>query len=701
MERNFDSLYNNLLEMAATFKDTGNVKQTISDIKSQNLPHHYQKPLVAIANDADRDEMIDKIIHKVFGDQNHNPSLNTKKELQDALEKAVIEVSKEEGSKFNRPVHGVSANYLGRWLGTNINVEFSRGGEEELQTKGAPVIAAKEILTKTLTPTETEKKEHEEIMAAFAAAKEEPTSSEEQSSEEAPAAKGDQFPFEKEYEISEAWYNNFSEKIKDFNKRSAKRGVPQITLEETGERLVPVRATRHNPFAREDEKIKLIKFKIQVPQLNIPGGWRFIALVDHKALEGKNLIKSIPGTGHDKDLHAMFGNAQPSHCDHCGMVRPRTSTFVLLDPNDKVIRVGKQCLGKYLEGKGEREIAKLLEYAQLMTRIAQGLAEFDYDGREDDEGGGGYEGGFGGGSRITHFSIKDVISLCFALVDKNKDNPSIGGIPYLSNSKARDLYQQTGESQESTPKLIDDICTGDFMSKVHRIGIRNLEVKEQQIYDTVSAFGDEEARKPFYKKAEEAINWGLEYTTNQLKNPQNNMRELHQNLNDILDSAKEKETATVSKKFFGYLLSLIPMYNRFLRTQEEEKNKPESNLPEKANEYVGKVGLSIGEVGYAARSKVKEAGLDPKAFPFNGPIPVTVTMAKPSFSDEYGASTLVILMDDKGHSYMGYTQKDVGEPGTKMVLKGAGVKRHAISTHPKTGEQTHMTFLNRLKFAGE
>jgi hypothetical protein len=75
-------------------------------------------------------------------------------------------------------------------------------------------------------------------------------------------------------------------------------------------------------------------------------------------------------------------------------------------------------------------------------------------------------------------------------------------------------------------------------------------------------------------------------------------------------------------------------------------------------------------------------------------------MAKPAFSEEHGASTLVIMMDDKGHSYMGYTQRDVGEPGTKMALDGAGVKRHAISTHPKTGEQTYMTFLNRIKFVG-
>ena len=95
MESSFDNLVNNLLEMAATFKDAGNVRQTLSDIKSQNLPHHYQKPLIAIANDADRDAMIDRIIAKVFGAENHHPDLNSKKELQDALEKAVIEVSRE------------------------------------------------------------------------------------------------------------------------------------------------------------------------------------------------------------------------------------------------------------------------------------------------------------------------------------------------------------------------------------------------------------------------------------------------------------------------------------------------------------------------------------------------------------------------------------------------------------------------------
>ena len=126
MESKFDTLADSLLEMAATYKDIGSVKSTITDIKAKNLPHHYQKPLIAIADDAARDEMIDKVIQKVFGSENFNADINTKKELQDALEKAVIEVSKEPGTKFIRPVTGVSAGYLGRWLGTNINVEYSR-----------------------------------------------------------------------------------------------------------------------------------------------------------------------------------------------------------------------------------------------------------------------------------------------------------------------------------------------------------------------------------------------------------------------------------------------------------------------------------------------------------------------------------------------------------------------------------------------
>jgi hypothetical protein len=44
MQRKFESLLDTLYEMAATFKNAGDVKQTISDIKSKNLPHHYQKP---------------------------------------------------------------------------------------------------------------------------------------------------------------------------------------------------------------------------------------------------------------------------------------------------------------------------------------------------------------------------------------------------------------------------------------------------------------------------------------------------------------------------------------------------------------------------------------------------------------------------------------------------------------------------------
>ena len=367
MKVGFESIVQNLLEMAATFKDAGNVKQAISDIKAKNLPHHYQKPLVAIVDDADRDAMIDRIIAKVFGAENHHPDLNSKKELQDALEKAVVEVSREPDSKFKRPVQGVAANYLGRWLGTNINVEFSRGGEVELQNQGASVTAAKEVLTKTLTPTA---KETEELKQAEEPTAEQPAAEDPQAPNNPPQV---ETPLDKEYELTERLFDRFSEQIQELNKKAARKGIPTVNIEQLGERMASAEGQYAKGTANEGVKYKIVKFKLQVPQLRLPGGWKFIGRVDHEEIG--NLIVSVPGSGHEEDLHKLFGKSQPSHCDHCGKTRKRTSTFVVKDESGKVKRIGRQCLKDYLPG-GEAEVQKMVDYATFLTKIALGLAEW-------------------------------------------------------------------------------------------------------------------------------------------------------------------------------------------------------------------------------------------------------------------------------------------------------------------------------------
>ena len=681
----FDIALNSLLEMAVTFKDVGDVKQTISDIKAKNLPHHYQKPLVAIVDDADRDAMVDRIIAKVFGAENHNPSINTKKELQDALEKAVIDVSREPDSKFNRPVQGVAANYLGRWLGTNINVEYTRSGDTELENKGASVTAAKEVLTKTLTPTT---KETQELKQA-----EEPTA--EQSAAEDPQAPNNppqkQTPLDKEHELTERLFDRFSEQIQELNKKAARKGIPTVTIEQLGDRMASAEGQYAKGTANEGVKYKIVKFKLQVPQMQIPGGWKFIGRVDHENIG--NLIVSVPGSGHEEDLHKLFGKSQPSHCDHCGKTRRRTSTFVVKDKEGKIKRIGRQCLKDYIQN-GEKEVEKMVDYAAFLTKIALGLAEFESGGGEDSGGG----MGGGGGGRYDHFGVEAVLALTFRMVE---------AVGYLSKSKAREQAESGETFGTPTAEIVQDAFTGELVNQVERVGLHKLEGKLKLIYDAYMDWvGDngEKGEGKYGKKAKEVIEWGLPYVKEQLKNP-GQMREFYQNLLTILngtvdDNGKIKTEAYVSKKYLGYLTSLVPLYNREMEKGATEKQAKEGG--EKVSGYIGTIGYPIGELNATDKRKMKKEGFESKLdqFPYNGPINVTVNMTKIFERDAYaygdsGISYMYSMTDEKGNVYVYFATRNFElNQGDKAQIVKAKVKNHKDFTS-KAGKTTKQTYLTR------
>lgn len=676
-----------LSEMAAYFKDVGNVRTTLSDIKKQNLPHHYQKPLIAIADDADRDAMIDRIIAKVFGNDNHNPDIVTKKELQDALEKAVVDVSREPDSKFIRPVQGVAANYLGRWLGTNINVEYTRSGSTELENKGASVTAAKEVLSKTLTPTAKEKEELKQAEQPAISPVSSPTSPDASEDNKTLNDSAEaSTPLDKEYQISEAMFEQFSEKISDFNKKAARKNIPQVAIEQTGEYMEDVRlkSTRDLPM-----KIKIIKFKMQIPQLTLPGGWKFIGRVDHEAVG--NLIVSVPGSGHEEDLHRMFGKSQPSHCDHCGKTRKRTSTFVVQDEKGNIKRIGRQCLKDYLPG-GEAEIMKMVNYAEFLTRIALGIAEFEYKGGGEGDDGENYGGG---GGRFNHFGVAEALALTFCLVDRTG---------YLSKSKARAAAESGGPSETPTADIVEQAFTGELESKVNRIGLNSLEGKLKLEFDAYMEWVEdrsEKGAKKYTQKAKKAIEWGINYTAKQLADPgQNSMREFYQNLSVILNGVKEKEEAYVSKKYLGYLTSLVPLYNKHVA--DETANAAAKEGGEKVSEYVGTVGYPIGELNATDKRKMKKEGFESKLsqFPYNGPIPVTITMTRTIQRDSYsyydsGVSYMYSMTDDKGNVYVYFATSDFGlNQGDKADIVKAKVKNHKDFTS-KAGKTVKQTYITR------
>ena len=628
--------------MSISFKDADQVKKTISDIRTKQLPHHYQKPLVAIVDDADRNATIDKIISKVFGAENHNPNINTKKELQDALEKAVIEVSRETDSKFNRPVGGVAANYLGRWLGTNINVEYSRGGEKELNDMGASVIAAKEILNKTLAPTEPE-------------AEQKNTNSSVSTNETQPSNSNSVKDYGKvlsnSHEVTESAFESLKNKLTPINKRLTKNNLAPIELKVSSERFTRSKKT--------ESLVKLIKFDIEIPPMVLPGGWKFVARVDHEA--AGNIIVSVPNSGHERDLHSMYGNSQPSYCDHCRTTRARTSTFIVENDKGELKRIGRQCLKGYLPG-GEAAVKGIVNMAQYLTDLALELIEVeskDYD----DQGGG--EGGFGGIPKYEGANF--LMSVGLYIVDK---------YGFVSRSRASAAYETGDDTQVST---VD--------RAVQLLYDRSEQAQaEREVYA--------EKKEAYEKQAEDVINWGIDYVEEQLKakGPSDYMN----NLRVILKGAKEQ--GAVANKHIGYFLSIIPFYKKAKEQQAAPKEAT------KESNYVGTEGYPIGDLNPNDRRKMKKAGVGSEGFPYNGPILTTVKSARGferqgfGYYDRGGTGTVLSLVDDQGNVYVTFlSYSSDSKPGDKMLIKRALVKSHKDYTD-KAGKTTKQTTLTRVDF---
>lgn len=677
----FDSIVDNLLsEMAATYKDVGAVKSTIADIKAKNLPHHYQKPLIAIADDKDRDEMIDTVIAKVFGSENFNPDINTKKELQDALEKAVIEVSSGPGSKFKRPVTGVAANYLGRWLGTNINVAYStETAKKQIEDKGVTKQAAEQILQKTLTPTESEKEE---------LAKEEPAENSKEEKTESGTPKDN--PLNKEYSFDERTFQQFKETIEKANKRNARYGIPIIQIEELGEEFVDVKERQAGERFFNDilhrtlpaKKVRKVKFKLTVPELKMEGGWEFIGRVDHEAIG--NLIVSVPGSEHGVDLHKMFGNSEPSYCDHCNTTRRRTSTFVLKNAEGKIKRVGRQCLKDYLPG-GDKAVSQVVSYAQYLSDIEERLRQW---ASASDGGGEDYEEGMGGGWRsMSHFNARGIIGVTIAIVK---------AMGYMSKSQAN-KYSESGDVAPLTTADVIDMMYND-------LDATKKEPKLKEVYADL-----DENNEKYTKEAEKIVDWADSYLDKQLEDQYNKMREYYQNLSTIVKGIKKSADAHIPKKYLGYLVSIVPLYNKHVESENAEKKASESG--EKVSQYVGMIGMPIGELNPTDKRKLKKhnenfpsSKVEIDQFPYNGPIEITVDNARTFQRQSYsyydsGLSYMYSMTDDKGNVYVYFASQEIDlKAGDKAKIVKATVKNHKDYT-TKSGKTIKQTYLTRVTFA--
>jgi len=487
---------------------------------------------------------------------------------------------------------------------------------------------------------------------------------------------------DQEFSMIEPLYDKVVEDIEVLNKRAGKKEIPLISVEKTGEEMVEKRYDPSKANSRRGVMLKKVKFRIKVPQLQLPGGWKFIGRVDHTDIG--NLIVSVPNSGHEQDLHSLYGGSQPSFCDHCNTTRKRTSTFVVQDEQGKLKRIGRQCLKDYLPG-GEQGVKNMLDYADYLSKIAEGLREWEEKGGEgdyDSEGGGG-----GGRSKYDSFRIKDTLGVALAYVRK---------LGYVSRSKANADNEGGGYSEPTSAKIIKGI-TGELEDIIAKAG--GPAKAGGGAMAELSALEDYRNNKEEYEQeADKVIEWGKEYIAKQLERP-SNMTEYFKNLQTILNGAAS--SGAIPEKYLGYLVSILPAYNKAIDAQDQDKLSKERG--EQVSNYIGTVGGPIGELNYNDKRKLKKMGVEGlDAYPYNGPINVTVTGSRNferqgfGYYDTGGVTTMVNMIDDQGNVYVYFANGDQEfEKGSKLVIKRALIKNHKDYTNKQTGKVIKQTVLTR------
>ena len=127
----------------------------------------------------------------------------------------------------------------------------------------------------------------------------------------------------------------------------------------------------------------------------------------------------------------------------------------------------------------------------------------------------------------------------------------------------------------------------------------------------------------------------------------------------------------------GLLVSVIPWYNK--ATEQESAPKKEN----KPSNYVGIIGSPIGQLSPQDKRKLKASGTNLDAFPFNGPIAVTITGTGAherqgfGYYDRGGVTHRYNMIDDNGNRYVTFSSADWGvDKGDQVSITRALVKNH-------------------------
>lgn len=221
---------------------------------------------------------------------------------------------------------------------------------------------------------------------------------------------------DREVWVSENKFDELKGMVAYFNKRAAKLGVPEMKIEDKGERFVQwwgffngnglkrriakTLDVKSVPMAKKVGDIERQILAHVVGELPVLSGWKVLGQIDHEL--GGNIVKKV-SDGEIPDRYL----SSASYCEHCNTKRGRTATYIVKHLNGDVKQIGKSCAKDFLGHGNADGIVALSEYlSNFWERVEQ-----DDGGYDDGEGEGG-----GGGGRLRYVALDDYLPAVAAAV---------------------------------------------------------------------------------------------------------------------------------------------------------------------------------------------------------------------------------------------------------------------------------------------
>ena len=265
-------------------------------------------------------------------------------------------------------------------------------------------------------------------------------------------------------------------------------------------------------------------------------GWRFVATLEH--LDNGNVVRKLID---EVEVPEKYYTCGPT-CEHCHSIRHRKDTYLVYNEDTKEFKqVGSSCLCDFTHGFDAEAAAA---YIALFDELIRGEAPYD------------------GGHVAPYYLTLDVLKHAADIVDH---------IGYRSSTWDGPRNEMNTKEQ-TLNSLIYDINPNRLM--------------------------------PFYKEAIEEYRARFK--------PDYNSPELIQYVNDAINWVKETEDNSdyihnlkvlveqeyIQSKNFGYVVSIIPTYNRHIQKQTEAAKRAEAHEAEaKVSNYIGEVGQRITLTG--------------------------------------------------------------------------------------------------------